>query len=430
METENKTPEKFTILVPEKEIKDACLIMEKTNWRFDDFFPFYKNSENISNEEYFDILCKKKLTEKFGNEITQEVLERYEKEKNTIINMEHFDIFLHYAEVIDWAKNNNITLGLGRGSAVGSLICYILGITNVNPLKYNLIFERFMNQEFIYFPDIELDVAESDKEKLTEYILEKYGRERCAIGCEMSFPPDMENNTVSMKTKIYVLSKTIKEYSTLGKLSENLFISLKTASDYEFGLKFKIHSSKSLEIIKKSGKDIFEIPLDNQEVINSLKEKTKCNIFEKIKPSSIDDLAHIFQTERDELIKAGVTDEFIKAKYSENREYYSDLLEPVLKETYGKIIWQEQIIQILNIVGDFSLSEAEVIRRLMARKKWTDLSKDEETFIAKAEEKGLKYIKAKELWDKMCAISPYCYLKAHAIAFVLSEYYTAYVQNV
>ena len=195
-----------------------------------------------------------------------------------------------------------------------------------------------------------------------------------------------------MKTKIYVLSKTIKEYSTLGKLSENLFISLKTASDYEFGLKFKIHSSKSLEIIKKIGKDIFEIPLDNQEVINSLKEKTKCNIFEKIKPSSIDDLAHIFQTERDELIKAGVTDEFIKAKYSENREYYSDLLEPVLKETYGKIIWQEQIIQILNIVGDFSLSEAEVIRRLMARKKWTDLSKDEETFIAKAEEKGLKYI--------------------------------------
>lgn len=430
METENKTPEKITILVPEKEIKDACLIMEKTNRRFDDFFPFYKNPENISNEEYFDILCKKKLTEKFGNEITQEVLERYEKEKNTIINMNVHDIFLHYADIIEWANNNNITLGLGRGSAVGSLICYILGITNVNPFTYNLIFERFMNQEFIYFPDIEFDVAESDKEKLTEYILEKYGREHCAIGCEMSFPPDMEDNTVSMKTKIYVLSKPIKEYSTLGKLSETLFISLKTASDYEFGLKFKIHSSKSLEIIKKSGKDISQIPLDYQEVINSLKEKMKCDIFERIKPTGIDDLAHIFQTERDELIKAGVTDEFIKAKYSENREYYSDLLKPVLKETFGEIIWQEQIIQILNIVGDFSLSHADSIRRLMFKNKWETLSKDEETFIAKAEEKGIKYIKAKELWDKMCAISPFCYCKAHAIAFVLSEYYTAYVQNV
>ena len=383
--------------------------------------PVYTYPDNLSVEEYFEKLCLEGLKLRYGDNIPENTMERYKKEKSVIFKLGLADIFLYHKDVINWAKNNNTKLGIYRGSAISSLICYILELTNIDPIKYNLIFERFINSKrLINHPVVEFDVEESKKDELIEYIIDKYGYENAAFGNELSFPLVNLNNKkeyLPLKTLIYATKDPIKRSIPLGKLDRETYITLESINIFEKSkcLKFAIHSSRALEELKEiSINDVLVEENVDKDLIQNNFSKSGIKFLKQLKPKNIEELTALVSLDRPGPIESGMTENYIKAKKSNNIEYYDDSIKQILKETCGEIIYQEQIILILNALGGFDLEEAEKIRRSMTQRKV--LTEQEKIFIEKTTDKGLKYLKAKELWDKMEAISIKCFIKAHALS--------------
>ena len=421
-----KSKIKTKIIIPESKVKDDFGIIEKikqenglNNIKLSR--PIYNCPDNSSVEEYFDKLCLEGLKSRYGDNIHKNIMERYEKEKSVIFKLGLADIFLHYKDVINWAKNNNAKLGIYRGSAIGSLICYILELTNIDPIKYNLIFERFINSKRLFnCPVIEFDVETGKKDELIEYIIDKYGCENTALGNELSFPLVNLNNKkeyLPLKTLIYVTKNPIKSSIPLGKLDRETYISMENIDIFEKSkcLKFAIHPSDVLEEFKEIDIDdiLIRKNIDFNLILNNFSEPG-IKILKQLKPKNIEELTAIISLDRQGPIESGMVEKYIKARNLNKIEYYNDSVEQILKDTYGEIIYQEQIIQILNALGDFDLEEAEIIRRSMAQRKV--LTEQEKIFIEKATDRGFKYVKAKELWDEMESCSINCFIKAHAIS--------------
>lgn len=432
-----------TILVPIENIyKDYDLLKKHMSDLEKIKMPKYLTPDGMATEKYFDQICMDGLKTRFGEDVSKEVLARYQKEKNIIVKDGYVEYFLHHWDLVNRAKNNNITIGLGRGSACGSLICYILGITNINPLEHNLIFERFISSsEIIIKPDIELDFCSEDKYKITEYVTEKYGSDNIAVAPRYLSLNSVSDNEVYMKTSLFISDTPIQDNLILGKISNNLYVSLMNYAafdDCSNCLKFTFNVLEILDNIKNF--DIDSIPLDNKKVFELLRvlksddnclfacpDENKWDLLRKINPENINELAAFYSLASPELLKDGKADMYINAKFSENKEYHHELLEPVLKESFGEIIYQEQIIQILNILGDFSLEKANLIRRLMYKNKIDMLTEYKQTFIKKACIKNMDKTKAEDLWNIMFANSKYCFLKAHAISFAIMGYMNLYI---
>ena len=456
-------------------------------------------------------LCKAGLTKRLGGKVTKEYVDRLKNEMEVIKEMGFVDYFLIVYDFILYAKKNKIIVGPGRGSAAGSLVSYTLGITEVDPLKYDLIFERFLNKDRITLPDIDTDFEYLRRNEVIDYVKEKYGKDRVAniitFGTMLSKQVIRDVGRVLEIPSVEIdnIVKLIRDKEPLKTLENNQTFMLLINSKEIYKQLFRI--SKKLENLKRhtsihaagivlSGEELNErIPLYKSgntiltaysmeylenlglikmdllairnltiidRVIKIIKKEENIDIrLEKIPLDDMEtlklfynvDTVGIFQFESDgmkgflknlqvqtfedivsaiALYRPGPRDNidlFIKRRKGVQKVVYAhELLEPILKNTYGIIIYQEQIIEILKKIGGFTYSEADIIRRAMSKKKENIILEYQKLFIENAIKQGIDKQIAIDIYDLVIKFASYGFNKSHSVAYSLVSYQMAYLK--
>ncbi len=518
-------------------IADACNLEIK--WQDDSgkqiyLLPKFEIETKETEDEYFERLSREGLEERFKGphfkhlvekenwetELKPQYLDRLDIEIGLIKQMGFTGYFLIVADFIGWSKDHGIPVGPGRGSGAGSIVAYALKITNVDPLPYNLLFERFINPERISMPDFDIDFCQDRRQEVIEYVTQKYGEER--VGQIITF------GTLSAKAVLRDVSRVFAlpyaEADTLAKLvPEELGIGLQDAIDKEPKLKELedndpkirriLHISKRLEglnrhagihaagviitneplvtycplfkgakgeqvvqfdkdfsekigmvkfdflglktltVISNAEKfirrdfdpkfDIEDIDYEDQEVYKMISNGETVGVFQlessgmqdlckRIKPGSIDDITAINALYRPGPMGMGMHLEFaeIKNKINGKTEQYAfEELKPVLKDTYGIIVYQEQVMNIARVVGGYSLGQADMLRRAMGKKKAEEMARHKQIFTDGAKERGFDVPKAEQLFDLMAEFAKYGFNKSHAVAYSVVAYQTAFLKK-
>ncbi len=465
-----------------------------------------------SDAAYLAYLAEEGLKKRYRN-ITPELKRRLEYELSVIREVGFASYFLVIKDIVDFARRNNIPVGPGRGSAVGSLCLYALGITNCDPLKYDLLFERFLNPERISLPDIDIDFGDKRRDEVISYIREKYGEEKVMkvitfgtlqsravvrdVGRVLSVPLPEVDLICKMIPFNKPLKKAIEENRELANFLESneIYQNLKaialkleglcrhasihasgivitpfpiwemvpvyrttdneTSTQYDMDalaglgiVKMDILGLKTLTVIdetinrlKRKGVEISldKIPFDDQKTYSLLQEAKTTGVFQlespgmrgilkKLIPEKFEDLVAVVSLFRPGPLSQGSVDEFIDRKQGrEEITYFHPLLEDVLKDTYGMIVYQEQVMRIAAKIAGFSLSQADILRQAMAKKIPELMHSMEREFIKGAERKGILPDKAKELFRAISPFSGYAFNKSHAVGYATIAYQTAYL---
>ena len=465
--------------------------------------------------KYLFELCKAGLTKRLNGNVGENYKTRLSYELNIIDEMGFSNYFLVVYDFIKFAKKNKILVGPGRGSAAGSLVAYSLGITDIDPIKYDLLFERFLNPERKTMPDIDTDFPDDRREEVIKYVIEKYGKRRvCGIitfgtmGAKqvlrdvarvLNIPPykvdalckfipgitkeklkDFYQNNPTFKaridsdtllTNLYEISCKLEGYPRhtsshaagiiMSQVDLDEVIPLTKGDDMyltsytmeyleDLGLlKMDFLGLKNLTIIdniindiKESTKENIEfakIPLDDKETLKIFETANTSGIFQfestgmrnflrRLKPNSFEDIFAAIA-----LFRPGPAiniDTYIKRKHGEEKITYLDAsLEPILKNTYGILIYQEQIMQLASIYAGYSLGEADILRRAMSKKKLELLKNEEDKFIEKALKKGHQYDQAKEIFNLVLNFAGYGFNRSHSVAYSIIAYKMAYLKN-
>jgi DNA polymerase III subunit alpha len=481
-------------------------------------FPIPEDSSARTLDDYFELLAKEGLEKKFPV-ITDEIKERFEFEIATIKEMEFAGYFLVVQDFINAAKKMKIPVGPGRGSAAGSLVAFTLGITNINPLDYNLLFERFLNPARKSMPDIDIDFADDQRGDVIDYVREKYGS-NCvsqiitfnrlsskAVIRDVARVLNVPIPTVNKITK-FIPSKFGKVYSidqaladvpelkwvrdskeddiknlikyakvlegmnrNASKHAAGVVITPEDVSNYvplanavsqtdivtQFNMK-EIENAGLLKmdflglrtltiirdtvaLIKKNHGvdiDIDGIPLNDEKTLQLFSKGQTTGIFQfesapmreylkKLRPTSLIDLAAMNALYRPGPME--FIDDFIDRKFGvKETVYLHPELEPILKETHGIIVYQEQVIQIANKVGRMSLAEADLLRRAMGKKDLRAMKDQKEKFVAGARENGISLKIAEEIFESIDKFANYGFNKSHAVAYSYVAYQTAYLK--
>ncbi|MFH1644108.1 MAG: DNA polymerase III subunit alpha [bacterium] len=488
------------------------------------FFPTAPIPQEFTEEEYFQKICidgLKDLKEKdlIPNDQYQIYDDRLKLEMDLIIKMGFVGYFLIVSDFIKWAKKQNIPVGPGRGSAAGSLVAWAMEITNVDPIKYNLLFERFLNPERISMPDIDIDFCIEGREEVIKHVKEKYGHDCvCQI---ITFGTMMAKGVI--KDVARVLGFPFQDSNALTDLvPDQLGISLKDAIEQEprlqeainnnpkikqlFDISFKLegltrHASKhaagivispkplrevlplyvpskgtdlvaqysmvdlesvgflkmdflglknltviqqSLNYIKKNHGteiDLDKLPLDDNNAFELLKKGKTNGIFQlesdglkevlrKLQPEKFEDIIAVNALYRPGPLGSGMVDDFIDRRHGRKKvTYLFDELEPILAETYGVIVYQEQVMKIASAIAGYSLGQADILRRAMGKKKVEVMKLQKEQFLHGAKEKNFNEKKAAELFDLMAYFAGYGFNKSHSTAYALIAYQTAYLKS-
>ena len=470
-----------------------------------------KYQEDVDSLKYLKALSMKGLAKRLHNQISEEYMTRLKYELSIIEKMGFADYFLIVYDYVLYAKRNGILVGAGRGSAVGSLVSYSLGITDVDPLEYHLLFERFLNPERVTMPDIDIDFEETRRDEVVSYVKNRYGKQNVAnimtfgtlksklvlrsvgkaleihptildsfvdkIDAKLSLKENLENQDISylvksqsklkelmqVSLKIEGLKKHISTHAAgvvISSVPLDTVIPIHyNGSDMLTGvtmnyleelglLKMDFLALRNLTIIKnildliekntQKKIDLNKIELNDAKVLDLFQKAKTVGIFQfesegmknflrKLKPNSFLEIVSAIA-----LFRPGPMeniDSFIRRK--EGREKISYLhpdLEPILKETYGIIVYQEQIMQILVKIGGFSFAEADTIRRAMSKKKKEIILKGEEKFLSGAEQKGYSKALAKEIYDLILKFANYGFNKSHSVSYALIGYQMAYLR--
>ena len=461
------------------------------------------------SEDSFNILsnlCIKGLKRRLNNQVSKNYIERLKYELSVIKKMGFVDYFLIVYDYVLYAKKNHILVGPGRGSAAGSLVSYVIGITDIDPLKYNLLFERFLNYERVTMPDIDIDFDNTKRDKVIEYVKNKYGKDNVSGG--MTFTTYKTRLVLRDVGKIldideYLLNKFIKALKSNNDLRANL--ELKVVKEYFHNypeLKEVYEVSMHLEGLKKNisthaaGIVIGDRPLDeiipmykNGEVyltgvemsyledlgllkmdFLALKNlSTISNIIDKIPGFNLNKISledkkvyelfskgltdGIFQFETETfknmlikykphnfnelvasiaLVRPGPYEEletYIKRKNNEEKiTYYDDSLKSILEETYGVIVYQEQVISILVKMANFTYAEADNIRRAMSKKKEDIILKEKDNFIKRSVKNGYQEQLANLIFNHILKFASYGFNKAHSVSYAYISYQMAYLK--
>ncbi len=515
--------------VPEA-IQNTAKIAAKCNFDFPAsgyFLPQFKVPEGVSLEQYFDRVAKegfekraqflrKKEDKKELSHILPEYEERLEKEVKLIKEMGFEGYFLIVWDLIQKAKENNIPVGPGRGSAAGSLLAYCLGITDIDPIEYDLLFERFLNPERISLPDIDIDFCGRRREEVLDYVTKKYGQENvCQIitfgtmaarqavrdaGRALEVPlPEVDriakmippfgpeasiegalNKIPQLKALrdgnpkiahllsvaqrlegqvrhpsihaagIVITPKPLVEFMPLYQSVKGEITTQFPMQDIEaigllkmdlLGLRNLTVIQDTIELVKNdSGQeiDLKEIPLDDQETFEVFKSGNTDGVFQfesqgmkellrNFRPESFRDLIALNALYRPGPLKSGMTDEFIKRKHHPERlDYECPELEPILKETQGIIVYQEQVMEIATELAGFSLAEADILRKAMGKKVTRIMKAQRQRFIQGAKKKGLSQAKADKIFEQIKYFAGYGFNKSHSAAYAYLAYQTAY----
>lgn len=492
---------------------DVLASMCNVNFEFKTSLPVFKTPNNVDSKDYLIALCKEGLKRRLNNNVTKEYVDRLNYELKIIIDM-HFDnYFLIVYDFILFAKKNGIEVGPGRGSAAGSLVSYCLGITDIDPLQYGLLFERFLNPERVSMPDIDTDFPDDRRNEVVEYVKEKYGLEHVAhiitygtlkakqvirdVGkvlnysnidldsiCKMiPYAPnvtlmDTYNNIPLFKQKIeseerfrklfkialkleglprhesthaagiVFSSLPLNEVVPTTKIEDDIY-STQYTMEYleELGLiKMDFLGLRNLGIIKEivddinqnENFDIKKIPLDDKKTFKlicdvnvlgvfQLESQGMMNLISKLQPKTFEDIGITIA-----LFRPGPMENI--PAYLENRnnpskvEYLHPNLMPILKETYGIIVYQEQIMIIAQKMAGFTYGKADVLRRAMSKKKSSELEALQNEFIEGCVKNGYSRDLGIKLYELILKFANYGFNKSHSIAYAKVAYEMAYLK--
>ena len=515
-----KSPDEMKEAFKEKPdaIKNTILIAERCNLDFTlgrSLLPRYDLPNNASPDSYLAELALNGLNAKIKGSPLKQYLDRLHMELQVIKKMGYSSYFLIVWDFIKYAKQHNIPVGPGRGSAAGSLVAYCLDITEIDPIKYNLLFERFLNPERISMPDIDVDFCKDRRGEVINYVAQKYGSEHVAqiitfgtmaakaairdVGRVLGMPyaevdkiaklipgHDVEIKDALKKEpqlkELYDKSPNVKEVIDIAMRLEGLsrhasthaagvviapeplnnFMPLyKNPSEetvttqfdmlsvekvgllkFDFlGLKTLTVLEKTIQFIKQQGKEInlSEIPLDDTATYKLLCSGETTGIFQlesrgmrdiliRLQPNRFEDLIALVA-----LYRPGPMawiDDFIKRKKGETKvEYEFPQLKEILDETYGIILYQEQVMLIANKIANFSMGQADILRRAMGKKKHEEMEEQKEVFVKGAVANGFLEGKARRLFEIMEPFAKYGFNKSHSAAYAYLAYQTAYLKT-
>ena len=483
--------------------------------------PKYDVPEGMTSWEYLNKLCFEGL-ERHYDEPPQELRERLEYELNTIKNMGYVDYFLIVWDFIKYAKDHGIAVGPGRGSAAGSIVSYCLEITNIDPIRYQLLFERFLNPERVSMPDIDVDFCYERRQEVIDYVVRKYGKDRVVqivtfgtlaargvirdVGRVMDLPyafvdtiakmiPTELNITIDKALKMnpelrktYETDEQVKYLIDMSKRLEGLprhssmhaagvVISQKSVDEYvplsraqdgsittqftmttleELGLlKMDFLGLRTLTVIqnavgmvrhKNPELDMDRIDYNDKNVLDYIGTGKTDGIFQlesagmksfmkELKPHSLEDIIAGIS-----LYRPGPMDfipQYIRGKNDAGSITYDcPQLEPILAPTYGCIVYQEQVMQIVRDLAGYTLGRSDLLRRAMSKKKGDVMQKERQTFVYGDEESGvpgcvangINEKTANKIYDEMIDFAKYAFNKSHAAAYAVVSYQTAYLK--
>jgi len=509
--------------VPEA-ISNTLKIADMCNIELDfhqNLIPVFKAPNSIPAKEYLEQLCRDGMGKLYGNNPPEKVTSRLRYELDIVNKMGFNDYFLIVWDFVRYAKQAGITVGPGRGSAAGSLITYCLNITELDPIKHGLIFERFLNPERVSMPDIDIDFADNRRDEVLEYVKQKYGRENVAqiitfgtmaaraavrdVGRAMGYPynevdriaklvpppvqgrhvlliqsiekdPELKNVYRNEERTKALLDNAIKLEGTVrhaGTHASAVVMSEKPLVNYtplqrttgggdeiitqysmkpieEIGLlKMDFLGLRNLTIIQKTllilkrakdlDLDMATIPMDDAATFELLQKADTTGVFQlesagmrryikELIPTAFEDIVAMIS-----LYRPGPMEwipGYIKAKHNpQSIRYIHAAFEPILKETNGVAIYQEQILQIAREFSGFSLGEADLLRKAVGKKDPSLLKEQKEKFIAGAVTKGHKKNFAEEVFEKVIEpFAGYGFNKAHAACYAMVSYRTAYLK--
>lgn len=476
----------------------------------------------MSADEYLEKLCMEGIKKRY-NPVTPELMDRLNYELDTIKKMGYVDYFLIVSDFIRYAKDNGIAVGPGRGSAAGSIVAYCLEITNIDPIKYNLLFERFLNPERVSMPDIDVDFCYERRQEVIDYVVRKYGKEKVVqivtfqtmaarnvirdVGRVMDLPyslcdsvaktipmeigmtidkaldisrdlKDMYSGNEDVKRLIDMARKLeglprntgmhaagvvigrdpIDEYVPLARGGDDSIITQFTMTTIErLGLlKMDFLGLRTLTVIQDAVKfieqqsgekiDIDNIDYDDKKVyelissgktegIFQLESSGMKNFMKELKPQNLEDVIAGIS-----LYRPGPMDfipNYINGKeHPENIKYDTPELEKILEPTYGCIVYQEQVMQIVMELAGYTLGRSDLVRRAMSKKKADVMAKERQYFVYGNEElgvpgciaNGIPEQTANKIFDDMTDFAKYAFNKSHAAAYAVVAYQTAFLK--
>ena len=492
--------------------------------------PQYPVPEGYTSLSYLNKLCEDGFKKRYegANEATEAMLrERLKYETDTITSMGFVDYFLIVWDYINFAKENHIAVGPGRGSAAGSIVAYCLGITGVDPIKYNLLFERFLNPERVTMPDIDVDFCVLRRQEVIDYVTEKYGREKVVqivtfgtmaakmvirdVGRALDLPysfcdkvAKMIPNELKMNIdkallinpdlkRLYDEDEEAKKLIDLSRRLEGLprhtsihaagvviskrevdrYVPVSTSSDGAVTTQYTMETieqlgllkmdflglrnltviEKAVELVnrnrKKAGSDeldIEKIDMEDENIYLMISEGRTEGVFQlespgmtsfmkKLRPDNIEDIIAGISLYRPGPMD--FIDDYINGKRNAATiEYDCEELVPILKSTYGCIVYQEQVMQIVRDLAGYSYGQSDLLRRAMSKKKDSVMKEERKNFVYGDESKGIPGCVANgvseqvanKIYDKMIDFAKYAFNRSHAAAYAFITYQTAYLK--
>lgn len=465
-------------------------------------------------DHYLRELAFEGARRRYGEELPPEVQERLEYELSVIERMGYASYFLIVHDFVRYAKERGIPVGPGRGSAAGSLVSYCLGITDVDPLEWGLLFERFLNPERVSLPDIDIDFCPRGRDEVIDYVVKRYGRERVAqivtfdtlaarsavrdvarvlgiphgeadrLAKLIPFGASLEEALGGVRElrELYKTDQQIRKLIEISRKLEGLarnpsthaaglviapgeltdYVPLLRLSDgslvtqYDMvaleaigmlkidllGLRNLTVIDDTLKALARSGKPLKleEIPLDDPKTYAMLREGRTAGVFQlegpgirelvrRLAPTKIQDIIALEALNRPGPLESGMAQEFIERKHGRRPvRYPHPQLEPILKETYGLPIYQEQLLLMAQVLAGFSLGEADILRKAIGKKERRTMEALREKFIQGCIQNGIPREKALQLFADIEKFARYGFGKSHSTAYALITYWTAYLK--
>ncbi|PKL39738.1 MAG: DNA polymerase III subunit alpha [Spirochaetae bacterium HGW-Spirochaetae-1] len=477
--------------------------------------PNFDVPQGYNLDSYLRHLVFEGVEMRYGKNVPEAVIQRIEYELTVITNMHFSGYFLIVWDFIKEARRMQIPVGPGRGSAAGSMVSFCLGITALDPLKYDLLFERFLNPDRNEMPDMDLDFCADRREEVIDYVKQKYGEDKVSqiitfnkmkaklvvkdVARVMDIPfaraneiskmiaentlqeslnkspelqklyksGDVEKELIDISLRLEGLARSAGKHAagvviSKGALTEYVPLYMEPkegsiSSQYEkntleqaglvkmdfLGLKNLTVIDKCLKLIKKNTGlfvDIETIPLDDKATFGVLQRAETVGVFQlessgmqnllrRLGPTVFDDIIAVVALYRPGPLGSGMADDFVKRKRTPSLvKYEHPLLESILKDTLGVIIYQEQVMLISQVIGGFTMPEADKLRKAMGKKKMDIINELEEKFLAGAANNKIDKSFAEELYGQIKKFGEYGFNKSHSAAYALVTYQTAYLK--
>ncbi len=518
-----KSEEEMLSLFPKEAVENTQKIADRCNVEIEFGklkLPRFDVPDNKDHLEYFREECYKGLQQHYGENPEQTLIDRLEYEIATVAKMGYVDYYLIVADYVNYAKSKGIPVGIGRGSGAGSLAAYCMNITGLDPIRYDLLFERFLNPERVSMPDFDVDFCKDRRQEVIDYVIDKYGSDRVAqiaafgtmaakgavrdVGralglpyalCDrvaklipsdlgMTIPKALQvsgelqslynsngqvkelidtaiplegtpRHTTTHAAGVVITDKPVSDYVPLAKNDDVIVTQFDMTTLDELGLlKMDFLALRNLTVLNDAQKlvrrkqpdfSVDKIPDNDKKVFELYANADTEGVFQfesagmkdtllKLKPENIEDIIAVIS-----LYRPGPMDSI--GRYIENRHhpekitYKHPLLEPILKVTYGCIVYQEQVMQIFRSLAGYSLGRADIVRRAMSKKKKSVMEEERKVFIYGIDgevdgcmKRGVPESVAEEIFAEMESFASYAFNKSHAACYAVLSYQTAYMK--